>query len=74
MGAGPVAALRCAARAPLFVNIVIYAELLLPRPDVRAMDALLAVYDAQRGKLPWDCAALATRPGRGPFTARPVPA
>jgi predicted nucleic acid-binding protein len=46
-------------RAPLHVNLIIYTELLVPGPDVAALDALLDVYDVKRSSLPWACAALA---------------
>jgi predicted nucleic acid-binding protein len=48
-------------RAPLHVNLIIYAELLVPGPDVQALDELLDVYDVQRSGLPWSCAALAAK-------------
>lgn len=48
-------------RAPLHVNLVIYTELLVPGPDVAALDAMLDVYDTQRSALPWACAALAAK-------------
>lgn len=48
----------CSERAPLHVNIVIYSELLIPGPDVGALDALLDVYDTLRTPLPWASAAL----------------
>ena len=48
-------------RAPLHVNPIIYTELLVPEPDVRALDALLDVYDVLRSGLPWACAALAAK-------------
>lgn len=48
----------CSERAPLHVNIVIYAELLIPGPDVDALDALLDVYDTLRSPLPWAAASL----------------
>lgn len=48
----------CSERCPLHVNIVIYSELLIPGPDVRALDALLDVYDTLRTPLPWACASL----------------
>lgn len=51
----------CSELAPLHVNIVIYTELLVPEPDVAALDAMLDVYAAQRSPLPWACAALAAR-------------
>jgi predicted nucleic acid-binding protein len=49
----------CSEKAPLHVNIVIYTELLVPRPDVQALDAMLDVYETLRSPLPWSCAALA---------------
>jgi predicted nucleic acid-binding protein len=45
-------------RAPLHINLVIYTELLVPGPDIAALDALLDVYDTLRSPLPWTCAAL----------------
>ncbi len=51
----------CSEKAPLHVNVVIYAELLVPGPDVAALDSLLDVYDVQRTSLPWSCAALAAK-------------
>ena len=49
----------CSERSPLHVNIVIYSELLIPGPDVDALDALLDVYDVLRTPLPWASASLA---------------
>jgi predicted nucleic acid-binding protein len=46
-------------RAPLHVNLIVYTELLVPGPDVAALDALLDVYDTQRSPIPWACAPLA---------------
>ncbi len=46
-------------RAPLHVNQIVYTELLVPGPDVKALDALLDVYDTLRSPLPWTCAPLA---------------
>lgn len=48
----------CSERAPLHVNIIIYAELLVPGPDLDALDALLGVYDTLRSPLPWAAASL----------------
>lgn len=48
----------CSERSPLHVNLIIYTELLVPRPDVDALDALLDVYDTLRSPLPWTCASL----------------
>jgi predicted nucleic acid-binding protein len=48
----------CSERLQLHVNLIIYTELLIPGPDVAALDALLDVYDTLRSPLPWACAAL----------------
>ncbi len=48
----------CSERSPLHVNIVIYAELLVPGPDVQALDAMLDIYDTLRSPLPWAAASL----------------
>jgi len=48
----------CSERSPLHVNVIIYAELLVPGPSVAALDALLDVYEVQRSALPWSSAAL----------------
>ena len=48
----------CSQRSPLHVNIIIYSELLIPGPDVEALDALLGVYDTLRTPLPWASASL----------------
>lgn len=50
---------RCSERAPLHVNLVIYTELLVPEPDVTALDGMLDVYETRRSNLPWACSALA---------------
>ncbi len=42
----------CSEKSPLHINLIIYAELLVPEPDLRALDALLDVYDTQRSPLP----------------------
>jgi predicted nucleic acid-binding protein len=68
----------CRERVPLHVNIVIYTELLVPQPDVQALDAMLDVYDTRRSALPWGCAALAARAfalyrQRGGARPRPMP-
>jgi predicted nucleic acid-binding protein len=65
-------------RSPLHVNVVIFTELLVPGPDVAALDALLDVYDVQRTALPWACAALtaaafALYRRRGGSKQRPMP-
>ena len=51
----------CGERAPLHVNLIIYTELLVPGPDVAALDAMLDVFDTQRSPMPWACAALAAK-------------
>ena len=51
----------CSEKSPLHVNLIIYTELLVPEPDVQALDALLDVYDTQRSPLPWSCGALAAK-------------
>jgi predicted nucleic acid-binding protein len=51
----------CSERAPLHVNLIIYTELLVPGPNVTALDELLDVYDTQRSQLPWASAALAAK-------------
>ncbi len=51
----------CSERSPLHINLIIYTELLVPGPDVAALDQLLDVYDALRSPLPWACAALTAR-------------
>ena len=51
----------CSEQAPLHVNLVIYTELLIPGPDVEALDAMLDVYDTLRSPLPWECAGLAAK-------------
>ena len=52
----------CSEQSPLHVNFGIYTELLVPGPDVAALDALLDalldVYDTLRSPLPWACASL----------------
>ncbi|NYT35773.1 type II toxin-antitoxin system VapC family toxin [Allopusillimonas soli] len=37
------------------------AELLIPAPNIDALDAMLDVYDTQRSALPWACAGLAAQ-------------
>jgi predicted nucleic acid-binding protein len=51
----------CSEIAPIHINLVIYTELLVPGPDIAALDRMLDVYDTQRSPLPWSCAALAAR-------------
>jgi predicted nucleic acid-binding protein len=49
----------CSERSPLHVNIVIYSELLIPGPNVAAVDAMLDIYETLRTPLPWAAASLA---------------
>ncbi|MDE2395332.1 MAG: type II toxin-antitoxin system VapC family toxin [Burkholderiales bacterium] len=49
---------RLSERAPLHVNLIVYTELLVPGPDVDALDALLDVYETLRSPLPWAAASL----------------
>ncbi len=65
-------------RSPLHVNIVVYTELLVPQPDVTALDKMLDIYDTLRSPLPWACAALAAHAftqyrKRGGARNRPMP-
>ncbi|MCG5531263.1 type II toxin-antitoxin system VapC family toxin [Halorhodospira halochloris] len=48
----------CSERSPLHINIVIFSELLIPGPDIRALDAMLDIYDTLRTSLPWAAAGL----------------
>jgi predicted nucleic acid-binding protein len=68
----------CSEKSPLHVNLVIYTELLVPEPNIAAIDELLDVYDTLRSPLPWACAALAARAfaayrARGGSKLRPLP-
>lgn len=68
----------CSQRSPLHVNLIVFTELLVPGPDVAALDALLDVYDVQRTALPWACASLtaaafALYRRRGGAKQRPMP-
>ncbi|KNZ33867.1 MAG: hypothetical protein AD742_03825 [Methylibium sp. NZG] len=68
----------CSERCPLHINIVIYSELLIPGPDVGALDAALDVYETLRTPLPWAAAALAASAyslyrRRGGSRAKPLP-
>ncbi len=51
----------CSEKAPLHVNPIIYTELLVPGPDIQALDELLDVYEVLRSSLPWACASLAAK-------------
>ncbi len=68
----------CSERCPLHVNIVIYSELLIPGPDVRALDAMLDIYETLRTPLPWAAASLtaaayAVYRQRGGLRHKPLP-
>jgi predicted nucleic acid-binding protein len=52
---------QCREQAPLHVNLVIYTELLIPGPNVAALNAMLDVYETLRSPLPWACAGLAAK-------------
>ena len=69
---------RHSERSPLHVNLIVYTELLVPGPDVGALDALLDVYDTLRSPLPWACASLtavafALYRRRGGSKSKPLP-
>lgn len=69
---------RLSERSPLHVNLIVYTELLVPGPDINALDALLDVYDTLRTPLPWACAALtaaafARYRSRGGSNLKPMP-
>ena len=51
----------CSELGPLHVNLVVYTELLVPGPDIAALDAMFDVVNTQRSALPWACAALAAK-------------
>lgn len=38
----------CSERSPLHVNVIIYSELLIPQPNVQALNAMLDVYETLR--------------------------
>ncbi len=42
----------CSEKAPLHINPIIYAELLVPVTDANALDVLLGVYETQRSLQP----------------------
>lgn len=69
---------RLSERSPLHVNVIVYTELLVPGPDVEALNALLDVYDTLRTPLPWAAASLAAAAfvlyrGRGGSKLKPMP-
>ncbi|HEY8706662.1 MAG TPA: type II toxin-antitoxin system VapC family toxin [Burkholderiaceae bacterium] len=49
----------CSEKSLLHVNLIIYTELLVPGPNVAALDEMLDVYEVRRSNLPWACAGLA---------------
>ncbi|CAD85136.1 hypothetical protein SAMN05216309_11639 [Nitrosomonas europaea] len=51
----------CSEQAPLHINLMIYTELLIPGPDIDALDTMLDIYDTLRSPLPWSCAGLAAK-------------
>lgn len=68
----------CSQRCPLHINVVIYAELLIPGPDPASLDALLDVYGTLRKPLPWASASLTAAAfslyrRRGGFKQKPLP-
>lgn len=52
---------ECSEAAPLHINLVIYTKLLVPEPNVDALDEMLDVYATQRSELPWQCARLCAK-------------
>lgn len=69
---------RLSERAPLHINLVIYTELLVPGPNIDALDALLDVFETLRSPLPWACASLtaaafALYRQRGGSKQKPIP-
>jgi predicted nucleic acid-binding protein len=68
----------CSERAPLHVNLVVYAELLAAHIGPAEVDAVLDVYATRRSALPWHCAFLAAAAfaryrQRGGVRVRPLP-
>jgi predicted nucleic acid-binding protein len=68
----------CSEKSPLSVNLIIYTELLVPGPDVAALDEMLDVYETIRAPLPWACASLAAKAfalyrSRGGSRQKPLP-
>jgi predicted nucleic acid-binding protein len=65
-------------KSPLHVNLIIYTELLVPGPNVDALDALLDVYETLRTPLPWACASLTAATfahyrNKGGLKSKPMP-
>ena len=44
-------------QSPLHINFITCTELLVPGPNVDALDALLGTHDALHSPLPWACGA-----------------
>jgi predicted nucleic acid-binding protein len=68
----------CSERSQLHVNIIIYSELLIPGPNVQALDAMLDIYETLRTPLPWASASLAAAAysvyrQRGGLRHKPLP-
>lgn len=68
----------CSERSLLHINIIIYTELLIPGPDMLALDAMLDIYETLRTPLPWASASLAAAAyalyrARGGARQRPLP-
>lgn len=68
----------CSEKSQLHVNLIIYTELLVPAPDVQALDDLLDVFETLRSQLPWACAALTANAfalyrSRGGSRLQPMP-
>ncbi len=51
----------CSEQGVLHINVLIYAELLVPGAPPRLLDDMLAVYETHRSALPWSSAALAAQ-------------
>ena len=69
---------RLSEKSPLHVNLIVYTELLVPGPNLDALDALLDVYDTLRTPLPWACASLTAAAfwlyrSRGGSKLKPMP-
>lgn len=68
----------CSERFPLHINVVIYTELLIPGPDVQALNTMLDIYETLRAPLPWasaplTAAAYAAYRQRGGSKHKPLP-
>lgn len=68
----------CGERCPLHINVVIYTELLIPGPDLAALDEMPDIYQARRSALPWAAAPLAAAAyalyrHRGGSRSKPLP-